>query len=369
MQPRVVMKIRRERTAMSVVKDKILVLQPAMASYRREFLVTLEELAFEGRFLVGDRHFVDTVKTGVDSHLIERTGQNRFILGSRFGWQRGVWSRSVSAETCMVELNPRNLNTWFVLLVRRALGRRTWVWGHAWPRAGQGSRSDSVRGLLRSLSGRVMVYTSADATSLAAKSPGLMVRVAPNSLYRESDLIYPGDMASHHFLWVGRMVAEKKPELAIDAVAVIVASGADVSLVFVGDGPERKRLEEMVAQKGLSSNIRFEGWLDDRDRLCELFGKAYALVCSGYVGLNVTQSLGFGCPVIYPDKEPHAPEVVLLDEGNSVQFSAGQAKDLAAQMLASRSRTFDRRGISESTRSEYSADRMAGNFRDALALQ
>ena len=50
-------------------------------------------------------------------------------------------------------------------------------------------------------------------------------------------------------------------------------------------------------------------------------------------GVNATQALGFGVPVIYADKELHAPEVEQLTPANSVIFSANDSSDLARAMV------------------------------------
>jgi len=63
------------------------------------------------------------------------------------------------------------------------------------------------------------------------------------------------------FIFVGRLVPIKCPDILVDAFS---SSGVlkQHRLVFVGDGPERARLEEMVKLNGLEACVEFTGWRD-----------------------------------------------------------------------------------------------------------
>ncbi len=71
-------------------------------------------------------------------------------------------------------------------------------------------------------------------------------------------------------LFVGRLVADKGPEIAIHAIARARASGRDIRLTIVGDGPERGRLESQVEALGLQEAISFEGSVG-QDRIGDYF--------------------------------------------------------------------------------------------------
>lgn len=346
-----------------------IVLQMAMASYRQEFLAVLEEERAPIRFLIGDRHFTPTVRSSVTSQLTERTGRNVFFLGDRVGWQSGVFRRAIRARKCVIELNPRNLTSWLVLLSRRARGRPTAAWGHAWPRAGQQAKTDRVRAVMRRLAKNVIVYTHADAEALKDAAPFLSVSVAPNSLYRERDLHPPDtEAALDSFLWIGRIVPEKKPMLALDAFSRVAPRIQGARLIMVGDGPQLQDCQQHAESLGLLDRVDFPGWVSDSSRLAPLFGRAVANISTGYVGLSVTQSLGFGCPVIFPRDEPHAPEVALLDSSNSATFTADSVTDLSERMYDAWEAvgSTSREEISSRVRSKYSAEQMARNFVAAM---
>lgn len=69
-------------------------------------------------------------------------------------------------------------------------------------------------------------------------------------------------------LFVGRLVAGKGLEVLVPAFAR-VAHDVDVSLVVVGDGPERAALAAAVAEAGLGDRVVLPGWLSEPDRYYE----------------------------------------------------------------------------------------------------
>nr|WP_246286573.1 glycosyltransferase [Natronomonas gomsonensis] len=64
--------------------------------------------------------------------------------------------------------------------------------------------------------------------------------------------------------FVGSLEAYHK----VDHLILATAEFDDVSVIIVGDGPQRKRLEELVAEEGLTDRIRFTGYID-HDRIDE----------------------------------------------------------------------------------------------------
>jgi len=62
---------------------------------------------------------------------------------------------------------------------------------------------------------------------------------------------------------VGRLAAEKNQMPLIDAVADLRASGADVHLMLVGDGPMRSALEQRAVERGISGAVTLTGAMAD----------------------------------------------------------------------------------------------------------
>ena len=134
-----------------------------------------------------------------------------------------------------------------------------------------------------------------------------------------------------HFAYVGRLVAEKGLPLLIGAAGILREQGFSFRLTFIGDGPERNRLEIMVDSLGLRSVTTFTGGL--RGEALEAILQDVEVVVMPSVweetaGLSVIEHMMRGRAVIVSDIGGLS-EVV----GNAgLKFSCGDAEDLARSM-------------------------------------
>jgi glycosyltransferase involved in cell wall biosynthesis len=60
---------------------------------------------------------------------------------------------------------------------------------------------------------------------------------------------------------VGRLIARKRYDLVLEAMARMIEKGHDLTLSVFGEGPEQARLEELVAELGLSDRVIFQGFV------------------------------------------------------------------------------------------------------------
>ena len=341
-------------------------MQTCLPDYRQRFVTELERrLGPDLRVLVGTDHFDGTSTSAVDGPSVSATDRNVFLLGHRLLWQRGVVGPGVRAGTVVVELNPRILSSGVVLLARRLLGRRTVVWGHLRGRGG----GEPLRGLMRRAADAVVVYTETERRELAAERPATFVVAAPNALYSAESMRSAG--GGPDLLWVGRMVPAKKPELAVRGFAAALDRlPRECRLVLAGDGPSAPAVRRLVGELGLSGRVLLPGHVPP-DRTGAAFATAAASVCTGYVGLNLVQSLGFGVPVLYALDEPHSPEVEAATPANSMGFASDDPGALAAAMVAvfdgSAGWSNDRDGIAARCRRTYSVEAMVDGFLTAVA--
>jgi glycosyltransferase involved in cell wall biosynthesis len=354
--------------------DSVLVYQLGLPHYRQAMLDILASSSPNIRFFVGDKHFMDFVTTGVAGSNVISSGSNVFMLGRRFAWQRIDIRAATKARLVVLELNPRILSTWVVLITRRILNRPTIAWGQVFGRQGSRSKTERLRRFMRQLFDGLIAYTESERSSFHELHPDKECWVAANAIYRRDEMVTTSDgPIRNDFTYIGRLVAEKRPHLALEAFRILANLHPEARLTYIGEGPERERLEADVARMRLGEKVRVLGHVSDWATLRGEFAKTVATVCPGYAGLNITQSLGFGVPVIYAGGEPNAPEIEALNEGNSIEFVAHDAESLAEAMASSWSAkdawASEASEISAQTRSRYSAEAMATAFEAASRFE
>ncbi|MDO8355987.1 MAG: glycosyltransferase family 4 protein [Nitrospirota bacterium] len=68
---------------------------------------------------------------------------------------------------------------------------------------------------------------------------------------------------------IGRLSAEKGHADLIDAIGIVSSRGHKVSLVLIGDGPERPKLCEQIRALGLEHSVHLPGYIRDPQRMLE----------------------------------------------------------------------------------------------------
>jgi glycosyltransferase involved in cell wall biosynthesis len=99
---------------------------------------------------------------------------------------------------------------------------------------------------------------------------------------------------------VGRLTAQKRVALLLEAVAALRAGGQGLPLTIVGDGPERPRLERRAAELGLTDQVRFVGTVSPAgipDAVGDADVFAFPAVGEG-LGLAAAEALMLGVPVV-----------------------------------------------------------------------
>ncbi len=98
---------------------------------------------------------------------------------------------------------------------------------------------------------------------------------------------------------VGRLTAQKRVDVVLDALAWLAARGRPLELTVVGDGPERAALEARAKDAGLEERVRFTGAVKP-ESIPEVIGDAdvfaFAAEREG-LGLALGEALMLGVPV------------------------------------------------------------------------
>jgi len=356
------------------IQRRVVVVQTTIPDYRRPFFDALSSaLGHQLELLAGDEDWeLDIAHSRDFPHTPVR---NVFLARRRFLWQSRALKPVLTADVAILSLNPRILTNWIALVLRRLLRRRTLLWGHAWPRKGQTSPTDRLRGVMRNLASRLIVYTDTEAASLKSMSPQTDVVAAPNALYRRRELgpLYRAERVTD-LVCVGRLTHSKKPGLVLEAFrAARTELPDDVRLVFVGDGLLREDIVSRIRSSNLEGRVVLTGHVASPVCLRAIYGRAIASVAAGYVGLSLTQSLSFGVPMILHRGSGHAPEIEAAVDGVNAIFveddSASAVADAILTVVRERDVWLSRREeIAEPIRERYSIEGMVDAFVGALGL-
>ena len=151
--------------------------------------------------------------------------------------------------------------------------------------------------------------------------------LVPNGIELESIDAAPASGDELTAVFVGRLIPEKNPCTVARALGILREEyGVEVSGCFVGDGPERERLVEVIAEEGLEDSVAVHDYLDEQPELFGLMKAADAFVLpSEREGFSITalEALACGTPVVTADHprnnaaslvdEPHTGSITGLD--------------------------------------------------------
>ncbi len=137
-------------------------------------------------------------------------------------------------------------------------------------------------------------------------------------------------------LFVGELVREKGVYELLDALALIEGREAGTaSLSVVGVGPERASLERYVEQRGIAARVRFHGFIDDADRMAELYS-THDIFClptytEGFPRV-LYEAMSHGLPVV----TTHVGQIgtVVRDNVNGLFVEVRSAEDVAEKITA-----------------------------------
>ncbi len=107
----------------------------------------------------------------------------------------------------------------------------------------------------------------------------------------------------------------------------------DAKLIIVGDGEEKEKIQQYTNRYHLTNRIQLLGHISDYNSLKELYHHAIFSVSPGYVGLSITQSFGFGVPMLISRNENHSPEIEAVKEHENALFFKTDDMDDFAQKL------------------------------------
>ena len=348
---------------------KLIILQTAVPDYRKKvFYFIKQRLKSNFILLCGDSYFEDSIKTDKSINFISRIN-NHYFFNKTILFQLGMWPYVLKKNTMILELNPRIISNWIILILRRIFNRKTILWGHAWPRKGKKSKSDIVRNFMRTFANIIIVYTKTQERELRKKMPGKTIISAPNAILNSYEMKTSLNRDTiKNIIYVGRLTENKKAlSLVKTFYNIFDKLPAESKLIIVGEGEEKDNIEMFVKKNNLKDRVLLKGHISDYELLRELYDSSLISISPGYVGLSITQSFGFGVPMLISKYENHSPEIEVAKNNSNALFFDGKGDNNLDNVLLEVFENKEywiaqREKICELCKKNYSVEVMAQTF-------
>jgi glycosyltransferase involved in cell wall biosynthesis len=137
------------------------------------------------------------------------------------------------------------------------------------------------------------------------------------------------DRSGVRLICVGRLSAEKGQAGLLEAFAAALGDCPGLSMLFVGDGPERTRLEARAAELGLGDRVEFAGRCGEDETLRRIAGADVLVLSSFMEGLPIVlmEAMAVGTAVI-ASRVAGIPELV-RDGESGLLFTPSNWPELA----------------------------------------
>jgi glycosyltransferase involved in cell wall biosynthesis len=140
----------------------------------------------------------------------------------------------------------------------------------------------------------------------------------------------PVRMASIRFVYLGRLVAYKSPDLLIEGFA-LASKTIEARLEIIGDGPMRAELEALVHKLGVADRVTFAGWLTKPDASARLRDSDVFVHPSLREpgGTSVLEAMATGLPCIVADWGGPAE---YIEDGTGIRVSVASRESFVANI-------------------------------------
>lgn len=150
--------------------------------------------------------------------------------------------------------------------------------------------------------------------------PGVGVdlgRFRPANAHEKEELRRKNNLEKDDFvlIYAAEINKNKSQELIIDEITALKEIIPRIKVLFVGKGPEQRRLEEKVGRLGLRDTVRFLGYRKDMAELYRMADVAVSASRREGLGLNLIEGMASGLPIVARDNRGHREIVVSDEEG------------------------------------------------------
>lgn len=281
--------------------------------------------------------------------------RNTYLLQGRPWYYTDLSGVKLDGRVVFINAELSNLNLPRLFAARRRRNFRVvlWTFGYDPARGFRPKRviRDHVRLRLYEHADAVLFYWTHGRDVVLSQSdlPREKLFVAPNTLDTRELLSVKSQFQSKgrlacrrelglsgaHFVYVGRLVADKEVDRLLLAWVRVRAELCDATLSIIGDGPERANLLDLCSALSLRG-VTFHGGIVEPEGVGRLIFASDAVVIPGRLGLAVVHAFSFETPIISQDKGEwfHGEGIgYLVRESNCLIVPDGDIDGLSQAMI------------------------------------
>lgn len=338
---------------------RVIIQQNSIPHYRARIFELLSQSAGVHFAVIADTEsdtpFLKTLNGSEGRQIRYVHGRTRLIKIPglpAFSWQplalKMMWRER--PDVLIVMGSPYSITAWLLGLMGKIKRTPVLMWGHGLLRNESGPKW-WIRGLLYRLAAGQLLYGEYAKKLLVGKG------FNPDSLYviynsldydlqqeiaakidEEDILAWRRSLgvkpAEGVVVFTGRLQPVKRLDLLVRAAGKLASRGKRIHLALVGDGSERRNLEQLSENLGIADLVHFLGSNYDEYFLGLVLSSSDLSVIPSGAGLSVMHAMVFGTPVLIHDRiECHFPEWEAVEDGVSgFYYKYEDVNDMAAKI-------------------------------------
>lgn len=164
------------------------------------------------------------------------------------------------------------------------------------------------------------------------------ILVIPNGInLKEIQKVQPAKEKSD-IIFAGRLLSHKNIDVLIKSVAILKKEFPKIKTLIIGEGPEKKQLENLVKKLNLETNINFLGFFQNHHDLYSYIKASKLFIFpstrEGF-GIVALEANTCGVPVITVDHKDNATKDLISNgiNGSIVKLSASEISNKASDYL------------------------------------
>jgi len=239
----------------------------------------------------------------------------------------------------------------------------TWheVWGDYWYEylGWKGVFGKTTERLVAGLTSDTIAVSGSTAKKLRRFNVVGEVSIIPNGIdCRHLNSLIPGTVSSD-LIFVGRLIKEKHVDVLVRAFAKLLPDNPDLTLLILGDGPERESIRSLIRDLVLDDRVIFKPFVDSHDEVISLMKASHVCVIpstrEGF-GIAALEALACGLPVVTVDHPDNAIRELITEETGFL--SSLSFEDLAEKIQAALRQYPKMRTACSNSAAEYDWDRI-----------